>query len=195
MGYDENAAYARRMFPYAKRASLGTGLLISVILAQWAHETGFGTSAVALNANNHGGIKYSEGNSIADGKYGAYASYGSLDQFVQDYIRVINLSYYKSVRAAKTPESQIAEFGKSPYAEDTAYASLVLGIFSAYGLRGYDTWAGEGGNGSSGSGAGNTMSGIVDTLKNQVGEMNADDVKKYAIIGLAAALVFGLLSD
>lgn len=190
MGYNENAAYFERMFPYAKAASSATGLPISFILAQWGHETGFGTSDVAQNANNHAGIKYVEGASISNGKYGAYASYSNLAQFVQDYARVMNLSYYKSVRGLGNPEATIAAIGKTPYAEDPNYASKIQGIFSTYGLRGYDTYQGGGGTTDLKSMAGS----FLDSVGKSVGDLGSDDLKKYAAIGLAVGAIFAVIS-
>jgi flagellum-specific peptidoglycan hydrolase FlgJ len=146
MSFDANMQYLYTMFPYAKAAHAATGVFTSVILAQWAHETGFGTSDVAHNANNHGGIKYVEGASIASGKYGAYASYFTLDQFAQDYSRVLNLSYYELIRGASTPEEAIADFNVEhngeKYAEDPAYSQEVLSIYNQYGCSGFDTYQG-----------------------------------------------------
>jgi flagellum-specific peptidoglycan hydrolase FlgJ len=171
MGYNDNAAYFERMFPYAKTASAATNLPTSTILAQWGHETGFGTSDVSKNANNHGGIKFVEGISISSGNYGAYAKYSSLDQFVQDYIRVMNLSYYTKIRNAVSPEDTISAFAGSPYAEDQSYSTKVAGIFNTYGLRGYDTY--QGGSGTGG--------------------VDADDMKKYAAIGIAFVALMALV--
>lgn len=138
MSYDQNAQYFITMLSYAQMASSQTGIPTSAILAQWGHETGFGTSDIAINANNHGGIKFVNGSSVAATNYGAYAKYNSLDQFVQDYVRVMNLSYYNNVRSAGSPEAAIDALGKSPYAEDPQYGHLVLGIYTVYGLSGYD---------------------------------------------------------
>jgi flagellum-specific peptidoglycan hydrolase FlgJ len=198
--YNENAAYFERMFPYAKRASELTDLPISAILAQWAHESSFGTSAVANNATNHGGVKWVK-NSIASGKYGAYASYSSLDQFVEDYVRVIKNGYYPHVMAAVSPEDTIKAFniaskpGGPKYAEDQIYSPKVLNIFDLYGLRGYDTYGG--GDPGAAPAAPTTLSlpNLVDTFKAQAGEMSPDDLKKYAGIGLAAAVLILLITD
>lgn len=174
MSFQTNLDYFYRMFPYAKQAAAGTGVPVAVILAQWAHETGFGTSDVAKNANNHGGIKYADGFSIADGKYGAYAKYNTLDKFVQDYIRVMNLSYYADVRAAGSDQGAIDALGMSPYAEDPAYSSKISGIYSVYGLSGFNTY--QGGAAPSGGG--------------QAGQ----DTAKLAAIGAAAVALFALLA-
>lgn len=177
MGYAENAAYFERMFPYAQKASANTNLPTSVILTQWGHETGFGTSEVSKNAKNHGGIK-KVASSIASGSYGVYASYSSLDQFVEDYSRVMNLSYYTKIRDAGSPDETIAAFAGSPYAEDQSYAEKLRGIFTTYGVRGYDTYKGGGGAPASSSGG--------------VGDLSTEDMKKYAAIGVAFVALIAL---
>jgi len=112
------ANYRAKMDGYAARASQATGIPKEVILAQWALESGNGTSAKAVKNNNHAGIKLGQ-KAVAAGKdSGGFAIYANLDQFVQDYIRVMNLSYYSGVRAAgKTGDIKqtIIELGKSPY--------------------------------------------------------------------------------
>jgi hypothetical protein len=114
--------------PYAQRAAAGTGLPVPTILGQWGHETGWGTSALA-KLNNLGGIKYIG----APGSYPASggAGYNTLDDFVRDYIRVVNLSFYAPVRDAAArgadPVAVGAAWGGTPYAEDPAYGSKVAG--------------------------------------------------------------------
>lgn len=107
-----------KMQPYADKAAAALGIDAGVILAQWADESANGTSLLARSANNYGGINHSA-NSIASGADGVFASYKSIDQFVQDYIRVMSLSYYKDVIAAGKKgdiPGTIRALGESPYA-------------------------------------------------------------------------------
>lgn len=137
--------YFEKMLPYAEKASAGTGIPVSVILAQWSWETDFGTNKGAREWNNHGGIKY-VGASTQDYKagQGVYAGYNSLDNFVKDYIRVMNLSYYKKVREAKGIKNIVTELGKSPYAE-SGYREIggvpggsILNRIKEYNLERFD---------------------------------------------------------
>lgn len=112
-------AYMAKMMPYAQKAESGTGIPAAVIVEQWALESGNGTSQKARVNSNHGGIKRSKYSPSAVGQdSGGFAIYSSIDGFVQDYVRVMNLSYYTKVRAAgRTGDivATIKALGASPY--------------------------------------------------------------------------------
>ncbi|MFD0591156.1 glucosaminidase domain-containing protein [Paenibacillus sp. GCM10027627] len=111
-----NSAYAQRMQSYAARAAAAVDMPVEVVLAQWALESGNGTSGHAKNHNNHGGIKYSKHSKTALQRSDSqFAGYRNLDDFVTDYIRVINLGYYDKVREATTIEGTVKALGESPY--------------------------------------------------------------------------------
>jgi flagellum-specific peptidoglycan hydrolase FlgJ len=119
------ATFYTSMQQYALTAGAVLGIPPQVILAQWAHESAYGTSDLALRANNFGGIKYTNN---ADYQSGSYGGYNSLASFVQDYIRVMSLPYYKPVREANGVRASIEAFGKTPYAEDQSYVGKLLSI-------------------------------------------------------------------
>lgn len=136
-------AYAERMLPYAQQASGGTGLPVTLILAQWAHETGWGGSTLAREHNNHGGINYtSNADYEADGRH---AGYRTVEAFVRDYIRVINLPFYAHIRraaAAGAPPQELAllfdvadEEGRK-YAEDPWYGSKLVSVLGSIQVTG-----------------------------------------------------------
>lgn len=129
-----------KMLPYAQEASGKTGLFVSVILAQWANESNYGTSRLALEDNNYGGINFVQGASIAAGADGGFAKYESIDQFVQDYARVMNLSFYSKVRADKTEETEVQDLGASPYAESHygGHGEWLQNIVNQFSLKSYD---------------------------------------------------------
>jgi flagellum-specific peptidoglycan hydrolase FlgJ len=133
------ADFFTKMLPYAKAASDKLNIPVSVILAQWANESGFGTSSLAQRAGNYAGITHT-GYSIDAGASGAYADYkNNMDMFIKDYTRVMNLSYYKDVRAAVSVDDTITALSKSPYAE-SGYngGKSLLSIIKQYGLTKYD---------------------------------------------------------
>jgi flagellar protein FlgJ len=123
-------AYFAKMRPYAERAANALSIPVEVILAQWAHESAYGTSSLAQRANNHGGIKWSKYNQVGATKTGSlnYAAYNSLSDYVTDYVRVMSLSYYSKVRGQKTVEGAVKALDESPYAEDPKYGSKLLAI-------------------------------------------------------------------
>lgn len=144
------ADYFDDMLVYAQRASAGTGIPVSVILAQWANESAYGKSDFALNHNNHGGIKYT---SNADYEVDGHAGYYSVNRFVDDYIRVMNLSYYQAVVAAgSTPgvNDDFEALGESPYAgsgygrEDGGPGRWLKDLWLQWSLSKYDN-PGQGG--------------------------------------------------
>lgn len=117
------------MTPYAKKASkkLGGGVTYQAILTQWSLETGYGTSRIAKEHNNHAGIKNNSHG--ADYDAGTYAGYNSLDSFVNDYVRVMNLSYYDDVRKEGSTADDLTQLHKSPWATDPKYGEKLKGVF------------------------------------------------------------------
>lgn len=113
---------------YAFRVDEETGMDYRVVLAQWSLESGMGRNRLALVHNNPGSIKYT-GNYGVYGPYG-FASYSGLDEFVQDYIRVMNLEYYAEVLKARDPLEQIRSLQASPY--DEAHYPELLDVYQKH---------------------------------------------------------------
>jgi hypothetical protein len=120
----------------AARAAADTGLWTSVVLAQWADETAFGTSRAFLLGNNFAGV--SPGGKIA--------SYPSQAAGLSAYIETMDLATYDSVRAAKAAgaRDQAVALGKSPWAGGHYTApggepgSSLVGIIDSLNLTAYD---------------------------------------------------------
>lgn len=130
-------AFIDRVLPYARRAAAATGLPVSVILAQWGGESGWGRNAVAQQ-NNLGAIYGESG----------FRTYASLDEFTDDWIRVIHLPYYDAVRAAARDGDPVAvarALGESPYDNghysqgDGTPGSFLIQIMNNFNLRDYDS--------------------------------------------------------
>lgn len=138
------ADFFARFSPLAAQASQGTGLPVSVILAQWALETGYGQSALAQK-NNLGGIKFT-GNPGSYEADGGHAGYESVNAFLADYKRVVHLPFYQHVREAAAAGAEAVAMawdnnvpaGTPRYAEDTQYSEKLLGILREYDLTRYD---------------------------------------------------------
>ncbi|MCT4564168.1 MAG: glucosaminidase domain-containing protein [Maledivibacter sp.] len=149
--------YFDRMKPHAQRASKALGIPVSVILAQWAHESDYGRSWGARHRNNHAGISNFSGKPYswskaykveprpkAEGAY--YNVYRDVEGFVDDYIHVMNLGYYKAVReAGKTPgiDDDVRELGKSPFAgthykKNGVFGGSIMDMIKTNGLTKYD---------------------------------------------------------
>ena len=90
----------------AQNASSQCGVLVSVILAQWADETSYGGSDVFVNGNNYAGV------SVGGGVNTFPTKAAGLDA----YIQTLNLSYYDPVRQASGWQAQCVALGASPWA-------------------------------------------------------------------------------
>lgn len=201
-----NVAYLDRMAPYARRASQETGIPASVILAQWAIETAWGTSKGAVTRNNHGGISWrsatppswstaikADPRPASEGAY--YLNYRSVDDFVSDYIHVMKGSAYTAVRAAgKTPGLQDDAYalGASPYAGGHYTVNGVQGQSVVNTIRANELWKYDHGGAVAAAPDG--------TVK--LGSMNAADVIKgtgsngtqyLLLMGAAALTVMAML--
>lgn len=100
--------------PLADRASSMTGLNRWSILAQWADETGWGTSHLCLQDANLAGIE-------CTGRYpcdGGFSKYPILDVFVKDYALVWSFPSYHDVPRGAGVDivTQLKAIGASPWA-------------------------------------------------------------------------------
>jgi flagellum-specific peptidoglycan hydrolase FlgJ len=120
--------FFKMMRSYADSAGKQLDMPGEVILAQWAWESNYGQSDLAKRAKNFGGIKYTKN---ADFQSGAYGGYNSISRFVDDYVRVMSLSYYAPVRDANSPRDTAEAFSQTPYAEDKNYSSNLLKILGS----------------------------------------------------------------
>jgi hypothetical protein len=98
--------FVNEVLAQAQRGKGATGLEVSVILAQWANETGWGSSDFFSQGHNPAGI--SPGGNVA--------AYPSLEAGVDAWISTMELSYYNGVRAAEGRQAQAVALGESPWA-------------------------------------------------------------------------------
>ena len=110
-------SYIQSMIPWAKKAEQATGLPYDFIVAQWGWETGWGTNRGSKSLNNHAGIKFSKYAPAGTVKDGMYAKYPSMDVYIQDYKRVMGLSYYTKIKSARTDIDRIKELNASLWSE------------------------------------------------------------------------------
>lgn len=133
------ADFYSNMLPYAQQASAGTGLPVSVILAQWSLETGHGTSLAGTN--NYAGIT---NGGVSQG----FANYGTIGDFVNGWIKTIKNGYYQGVlntAQVGTPEQTAQALGASPWDADHYYISYpgekLVNLINSDNLKQYDTAA------------------------------------------------------
>jgi len=101
---------------YAQALADYFGLSKNLFLAQFAVETGWGSSYQAEVDLNLAGINYN-GIACTQGE-GGFAKYATLDNFVTGYKNVLSLNYYSAVRGSKGKpfDTQAIALGNSPWA-------------------------------------------------------------------------------
>lgn len=118
--------YVALMKNYAGLAGKATNIPPEVCLAQWAWESMWGRSNIAKTGNNFAGIRYTKN---ADFNNNGWSGYYTIDRFVKDYIRVMNLSYYTAVRNADSIKSTTDALAKSAYsANDPEYGDNIYEV-------------------------------------------------------------------
>jgi flagellum-specific peptidoglycan hydrolase FlgJ len=120
--------FASRYGAAAEKAAKALGVDPNVVLGQWGLETGWGKSVIP-GTNNLGNIKDFSGKGTAatdnmTGSRDKYRAYESPDQFVDDYVSLIQRKYPNAVNA-KTPEDFAKALKSGGYAEDPGYVSKV----------------------------------------------------------------------
>lgn len=120
--------FSARYGAAAEKAAKALGVDPKVVLGQWGLETGWGKSVIP-GTNNLGNIKDFSGKGIAatdnmNGSRDKYRAYESPDQFVDDYVSLIQRKYPDAVNA-KTPEDFAKALKSGGYAEDPGYVAKV----------------------------------------------------------------------
>lgn len=120
--------FSARYGSAAEKAAKALGVEPSVVLGQWGLETGWGKSVIP-GTNNLGNIKDFAGGGVAatdnmNGSRDKYRAYDSPDQFVDDYVSLIQRKYPSAVNA-KTPEDFAKALKSGGYAEDPGYVAKV----------------------------------------------------------------------
>lgn len=128
-----SASFVSDVLPDAQIASSATGVPVSVIIAQWANETGWGTSQAWQQGNNYAGV--SPGGSVA--------SYPTRAAGLAAYISTLLNPFYNAVRSAGTSAGAADALGRSPWAAShydsgTGPGSMLLGEITANDLTQYD---------------------------------------------------------
>lgn len=133
---DSTLTPAQKWAPYALSAGNRLGIDPSFVLAQWLYETGNGTNLGATKYNNLAGIKSApnSGKGIYDPSDSIHAGYTSLKAFTDDYVRVMQLDYYKNVmstaKAGTSPLVSLSALNLSPWAEADYNTSGFLNYYN-----------------------------------------------------------------
>ena len=103
------------------------------VIAQGCHESGWGTSNLAVNYNNFFGI----------GGPGNWYSYPSLDAGCEGYFKDTVLANSREGKAATTFDEYAEAYIKSGYSEASVVESLIRPIYNQYNLSQYDDADGQ----------------------------------------------------
>lgn len=158
----------KKMAPLYQEVAKETGMLASVGLAQFALESGYGTTDLAQNANNLHGMKCSLSgntwsNSTWDGKskynkktaeqdkdgneyyiYADFRKYPCMEDSIRDraayFLGAKNgtKNRYPGIGEMKTAEEQIKAIKAGGYATDINYVSKLMNIVNRFNLTQYD---------------------------------------------------------
>ncbi len=144
------AEFARLFGPVAREASRTSGVPASIIIAQAALETGWGSSAIG-DAKNLFGIKGTgPAGSITvptreyiNGRFvtiqDSFRKYNSWQESIEDHGRLLQNSRYAPAMAVRNnPEEFARQLQRCGYATDPEYASKLISIMRSNNLYQYD---------------------------------------------------------
>ena len=133
-----------------------TGIPASITLAQGLHESNYGTSPLATNANNHFGIKckvrwrgktylHKDDDYDSAGRLAKYCfrSYDSdIDSYVDHSNFLTGRLHYQELFSYHNTDYRSWAFGlkRCGYATDPNYAQKIISKIEKYGLDQYDKW-------------------------------------------------------
>ena len=151
MGFIEEAAV------YVQRYAPQFGIKVcSPILGQLILESACGTSELAINAHNYGGLKYREGR--CPSAIGAYYKIGSeqnpdgtytssamkwfkfpdMESGIKGYFEFINTPNYAKVKGITDPRTYLELIKASGYATSLQYVDKVMAVIEKYDLTRFD---------------------------------------------------------
>ncbi|HDR9163601.1 TPA: glucosaminidase domain-containing protein [Burkholderia vietnamiensis] len=128
--------FSKKYGPAAEMAGKALGVDPKVILAQWAHETGWGRSVIP-GTNNLGNIKDFSGGGVqardnATGTLDRYRAYDSTDAFVKDYVKLVKGRYPGAVGAGSDARKFASGLQAGHYAEDPRYVEKLVNTTAAF---------------------------------------------------------------
>lgn len=139
--------------PAAIATCKGTGLLVSITLAQAALESAWGESKLTRLGLNFGGIKAGKSwmgkkltfNTQEEVKgqlvtiTADFRAYPTAEAYFADRVLLFRtLSRYKSLFAVDSYKAEAMLFTKTGYCTDTSYGAKLISIIEKHGLTKYD---------------------------------------------------------
>jgi len=144
-------AYIEKHLPIAQKQQSTHKIPASIILAQGLLESGAGASYLAVNANNHFGIKCHDWTGATeyrddDKKNECFRKYKSVSDSYKDHSQFLLRPRYQSLFSLSPTDYEGWAHGlkKAGYATDPAYAFKLISIIETYELYLYDNAAKSG---------------------------------------------------
>ncbi|MBZ2406241.1 muramidase family protein [Liquorilactobacillus hordei] len=166
------ATFINSIASSAQQVAQQYNLYASLMIAQAATESGWGSSTLSTKAHNLFGIKYSGSGSYItmntqeyySGAYhtvsAKFQSYSSYSDSLVAYAKLISNNFSNSTKAnassVSIAASNLAKGKYGTYATDPSYATKLLNIINLYGLTKYDTGSSTSNTGSSTSSTGSS---------------------------------------
>ena len=141
--------YVRQYLDMARRSCKKHRIPVSVTLAQALLESNAGMSKLALQSNNHFGIKCKRKclgctcrNYSDDDRYDMFRVFESTEESFEAHARLLGTSRYVHLKKYGTDYRRWAEgLKKAGYATDSAYAEKLIRIIETLKLYQYDEGA------------------------------------------------------
>lgn len=148
--------FLNTIVPVAVTVANANGLYPSVMVAQAILESNWGTSDLAVKANNYFGIKATKDwtgaiynkdsgehlNGTTSLVNSDFRSYASMQAGLSDYAAKLTVSatspYYTGVLRSNAPDGQTAATGLTKWATDPNYVTKVVNAIKSYGLSALD---------------------------------------------------------
>ena len=117
--------FVKNAGPAAARVAKNLGVPVEAVLGQWGLETGWGKSVIP-GTNNLGNIKDFSGKGVAatdnmTGSRDRYRQYGSVDEFADDFSRLLKNKRYSAALGSQDAETYFSILKQGGYAEDPSY--------------------------------------------------------------------------
>lgn len=157
MEYSNKQEFIQVVAKYAEKHRTRYGVeVVSPVVAQAVLESSYGTSELALNANNFFGIKRKKGRCPSScGEYikvgseqnadGTYVSssmkwfkFQDIEQCVIGYFDFINIERYSALKGVTEPKKYLDEIKKAGYATSNKYVDNLMRVIQENNLTRFD---------------------------------------------------------
>lgn len=141
----EQIEFIRQAVVPAERVAARLGVPSNAVMAQWAMESGWGTSKLAKVANNFGGIKEWKGGpsvrmptkETVNGKVikteADFKKFNDFNQYADEYSKFLSTDRYKNVRGQSDPMGFANALATSGYATTNPreYSNSIMGAMKS----------------------------------------------------------------